>query len=422
MKSKYRNIDHRILGKDLKLYYTDPILGNGLILWTPRGSLIRKELQCFISEELNKQGYEEIFTPHIGKIQLYEQSGHFPYYQNSQFPPLKHDNQNLKQSYLLRAMNCPMHIKLYESEQRSYKNLPIKFYEFGTVYRWEQSGELNGLTRVRGFTQDDAHIFCNKNQIYQEIENCLLLIEKIFKILGINNYEIRLSLKDDNNNFKEKYIGDINLWNQAEKVLFNILKNLNMKFTIAKGHAAFYGPKLDFIVKDVINRDWQLGTIQIDYNLPQRFDLKYIGKDNNIYRPVIIHRAPFGSLERFLGLIIEHFSGDFPLWLAPEQIRIIPVHKEYVSYAKSILDKLKTNNIRAKIDDNNLNINLKIKKSEKLKIPYIIILGKKELETKSLSIRSRIDNSFKKNQSISIDNFIFKINNIIKQKILPNVI
>ncbi|MEZ5405414.1 MAG: threonine--tRNA ligase [Verrucomicrobiia bacterium] len=345
--------DHRKLGKELKLFHIDDAVGQGLVLWTPHGAIVRQELQNFISEELRKQGYSTVFTPHIGKLELYRTSGHFPYYQEAQYPPLiERDflhglasegcscadlsnrlNQGEVDGYLLKPMNCPHHIKIFASDPRSYRDLPVRLAEFGTVYRWEQSGELNGMTRVRGFTQDDAHLFCTEEQVANELKGCLALVSLVLRTLGMNDYRVRVGLRDVNS---DKYIGEAANWDKAEAACREAAQTLGVPFSEEAGEAAFYGPKIDFVVKDVIGREWQLGTVQVDYNLPIRFDLSYVGSDGQSHRPVMIHRAPFGSMERFCGLLIEHFAGAFPLWLSPEQVRIIPITDQQIEVAKKI--------------------------------------------------------------------------------------
>ena len=357
--------DHRKLGRDLRLFVIDDDVGQGLVLWTPNGSVIRQELQTFISEELRKQGYAQVFTPHIGKLELYKMSGHFPFYKESQFTPLIENeslarvlhegcscaemmvrlealsarlasqinartgretitpdrikpDEHLLDGFLLKPMNCPHHIKIFASQPHSYRDLPVRLAEFGTVYRWEQSGELNGMTRVRGFTQDDAHLFCTEEQVAQEVLGCLALVKIVLTTLGMSDYRVRVGLRDPDSN---KYIGQKENWDKAESACREAAKTLGVAFTEEPGEAAFYGPKIDFVVKDVIGREWQLGTVQVDYNLPVRFDLTYSGADNKAHRPVMIHRAPFGSMERFCGVLIEHFGGDFPVWLSPEQVQ-----------------------------------------------------------------------------------------------------
>jgi threonyl-tRNA synthetase len=403
--------DHRKLGKELKLFTINDEFGQGMILWLPRGAIIRQELQNFILEKLEKQGYQQVFTPHIAKLGLFKTSGHFPYYKESQFPPLPDreslekataSNQSCKEmfdnledgkadGFLLKPMSCPGHIIIYMSDQRSYRDLPFKIAEFGTVYRWEQSGELNGMTRVRSFTQDDAHIFCTQEQLHDEINGCLYLVKVIFKTLGMEKFRVRIGLRDKTSN---KYIGSDENWIAAEKALRAAAGELNVPFEVIDGEAAFYGPKIDFIVQDVIGREWQLGTVQVDYNLPERFKMSYIGSDNREYRPIMIHRAPFGSLERFVGLLIEHFGGDFPTWLAPEQVRIITLNDDLSTHANEILGELKKHGIRASIDGHSDKLNTKIRRAEVEKVPHMFILGAKEVESGTVSIRSRIDKNF----------------------------
>ena len=403
--------DHRTLGRDLGLFHIDDMVGQGLVLWKPKGAIIRQELEGFITSELTKQGYSQVYTPHIGKLDLFRISGHFPYYQDSQYPPIIHRDSMTQlaeegcsseelsnkldkgeiDGYLLRPMNCPMHISIYNSEQRSYRDLPIKLAEFGTVYRWEQSGELSGMTRVRGFTQDDAHLFLREDQLQDEIQGCLGLVKLVFSVLGMDDYRVRVSLRDPDS---DKYVGDAEGWNKAEEALRQAVRILGVEYVEELGEAAFYGPKIDFVVKDVIGREWQLGTVQVDYNLPERFDLSYVGSDNQNHRPVMIHRAPFGSMERFCGLLIEHFAGNFPTWLAPEQVRILPMNDDLISYADECLDEFKSLGIRATIDDQSAKLGAKIRKAETDKIPHMIILGKREAEEAKVSIRSRNNPSF----------------------------
>ena len=427
--------DHRKLGKELKLFHIDDSVGSGMILWTGRGSIIRNELQNFIIDELIKSGYEQVFTPHIGKLGLYRTSGHFPYYKESQFPPVvepgtieelatngnscaelsKQLDDGSIDGYLLKPMNCPMHIKIFDSQPHSYRDLPIRLFEFGTVYRWEQSGELNGMTRVRGFTQDDAHLFCTEDQLAKEIEGCLNLVKLVFNTLGMKDYRVRIGLRDIDSN---KYVGDSEQWDQAENALRKAAKDLEVDFTEEQGEAAFYGPKIDFVVKDVIEREWQLGTVQVDYSLPKRFDLSYIGADNEKHRPVMIHRAPFGSMERFCGLLIEHFAGNFPTWLAPEQVRILPMNDELVDAAKAIESQLSSAKIRCTVDEVADKLGAKIRKAEIAKVPHMIILGKKEAEAGKISVRSRAN---KELENISnTEDFISSLIEIIETKRLPD--
>ncbi len=403
-----RKRDHRRVGKDMGLFHIDEAVGQGLILWKPKGNTVRQELQAFIIEQLDKQGYTQVTTPHIGKLDLFKTSGHFPYYQESQFPPLieRDSLQSLatenatcstltKQletgdidGYLLRPMNCPMHIKIYDSEPHSYRDLPVRLAEFGTVYRWEQSGELNGMTRVRGFTQDDAHIFCTEEQLQDEIQGCLDLVKIVFGTLGMEEYSVRVSLRDPNS---DKYVGDPEDWAKAESALREAVKTLGVPYVEEEGEAAFYGPKIDFVVKDVIGREWQLGTVQVDYNLPVRFDINYIGSDNKPHRPVMIHRAPFGSMERFCGLLIEHFGGDFPTWLAPEQVRILPISDKVADYAAELLADLKAAGVRATADFNSEKLGAKIRLAELDKVPNTLVVGAKEAEERKVSVRSRFE-------------------------------
>lgn len=426
--------DHRTLGRDLGLFHIDDMVGQGLVLWKPKGAIIRQELEGFITSELTKQGYSQVYTPHIGKLDLFRISGHFPYYQDSQYPPIIHRDSMTQlaeegcsseelsnkldkgeiDGYLLRPMNCPMHISIYNSEQRSYRDLPIKLAEFGTVYRWEQSGELSGMTRVRGFTQDDAHLFLREDQLQDEIQGCLGLVKLVFSVLGMDDYRVRVSLRDPDS---DKYVGDAEGWNKAEEALRQAVRTLGVDYVEELGEAAFYGPKIDFVVKDVIGREWQLGTVQVDYNLPERFDLSYVGSDNQNHRPVMIHRAPFGSMERFCGLLIEHFAGNFPTWLAPEQVRILPMNDDLISYADECLDEFKSLGIRATIDDQSAKLGAKIRKAETDKIPHMIILGKREAEEAKVSIRSRNNPSF--DGTCDLKACADKIAEEIKAKSLP---
>jgi threonyl-tRNA synthetase len=403
-----RKRDHRKLGRDLQLFHIDEAVGQGLVLWTARGSVIRQELQDFIAEELRKQGYAQVFTPHIGKLGLYRTSGHFPYYKESQFSPIVERDameslaaegcscaelSNKVESgeadgFLLKPMNCPMHIKIFDSQPHSYRDLPIRLAEFGTVYRWEQSGELSGMTRVRGFTQDDAHIFCTEDQVETEIRGCLDLVKTVFSTLGMRDYRVRIGLRDPDSS---KYTGEAALWDKAEDALRAVAKTLDVPYSEEPGEAAFYGPKIDFVVKDVIGREWQLGTVQVDYNLPNRFDLSYVGADNQEHRPVMIHRAPFGSLERFTGVLIEHFAGNFPVWLAPEQVRILPITDDQLDAAHEIEAKLKAARIRCSIDSHSDKFGAKIRRAEMDRVPYMFVLGKNEVAEGNITIRSRVD-------------------------------
>jgi threonyl-tRNA synthetase len=467
--------DHRVLGKQLKLFTINSQVGSGLILWMPKGATVRGLLETFIKEELLKRGYQPVYTPHIGRLELYRTSGHFPYYRDSQFPPMyfrpvagtldlaqfrmaggeldeakqkffkdyfheahfiarayaaaktneeqlevvhRHVVEVLKtanidlpeyhkatnaadrakallgwleqqEGYLLKPMNCPHHIHIYKAEPRSYRDLPVRLAEFGTVYRFEQTGELNGMTRVRGFTQDDAHLFVTPEQIESEMRANIELVLFVLSSLGLDaDYRIRLGLRDPTS---DKYVGAAEDWNNAERILEDILHNLRMNYTAEKGEAAFYGPKIDFVVRDCIGREWQLGTVQLDYNLPKRFDLEYIGSDNKPHRPVMIHRAPFGSMERFLGILIEHFAGAFPLWLAPEQARVMVVSEKYSAYGRKVEAELRAKGFRVSGDYRPEKIGYKIREAQLEKVPYMLVVGEKEQTAGSVAVRDRVD-------------------------------
>ena len=426
--------DHRNLGKELGLFHIDEMVGQGLVLWKPNGAIVRQELEKFISEELAKQGYSQVYTPHIGKLDLYRTSGHFPYYQDSQYPPIIHRECLTKlaeegctcselsnklddgdiDGYMLKPMNCPMHIRIFRSEPRSYRDLPVRLAEFGTVYRWEQSGELNGMTRVRGFTQDDAHLFIREDQLQDEIQGCLGLVKLVFSILGMNDYRVRVSLRDPES---DKYVGSPEAWDKAEDALREAVKKLDVDYEEELGEAAFYGPKIDFVVKDVIGREWQLGTVQVDYNLPERFDLSYVGSDNKDHRPVMIHRAPFGSMERFCGVLIEHFGGNFPTWLAPEQVRILPMNDDLVTAAEQCAKEFSRVGVRTGIDRQAAKLGAKIRKAENEKIPHMIILGKREAEEGKVTIRSRSNPEL--DGTCDLEACIEQISTEIRTKALP---
>lgn len=466
--------DHRVLGKQLRLFTISPMAGSGLILWSPKGAMVRNFLETFIKDELIKRGYQPVYTPHIGKLDLYRTSGHFPYYRDSQYPPLyqnpaasaldlaqhrlaagpldedkeremaqfmevtefnvpgykeaKSQQEKLdavheyvlaimrdmqvdipdydkasnpqarseailgwlqeQEGYLLKPMNCPHHIQIYKSEPRSYRDLPVRLAEFGTVYRYEQTGELSGMTRVRGFTQDDAHLFVTPEQIDEELRSNLDLVFFVLKSLGLNDYRVRIGLRDPDST---KYVGSEEDWNAAEESLMNIVKSMDMNYSAEPGEAAFYGPKIDFVVRDCIGREWQLGTVQLDYNLPKRFDLEYIGSDNTTHRPVMIHRAPFGSMERFMGILIEHFAGAFPLWLAPEQARICPVSDKFNEYGQKIENELRAKGFRVKGDYRPEKVGYKIREAQVEKIPYMLVVGGKEQEAETVAVRDRVD-------------------------------
>jgi threonyl-tRNA synthetase len=398
--------DHRAINKKLHLFHIDETVGQGLILWTPNGSIVRRELEEFIRTELIKQGYVFVYTPHIGNLNLYKTSGHYPYYAESQFPPLierekvnalaregcscaEFSNRMGKgevEGFMLRPMNCPHHIKIFASQQRSYRDMPQRIAEFGTVYRYEQSGELTGLTRVRGFTVDDAHLFCREDQIPAEVMGCLSLVKLVLNTLGMSDYRVRVGLRDPDSS---KYVGEPANWDKAEKACRDAAASLGVPFAQEAGEAAFYGPKIDFIIKDAIGREWQLGTVQVDYNLPQRFDLSYIGPDNKPHKPVMIHRAPFGSMERFMGVLIEHFEGAFPTWLAPEQVRVLPISEKFMAYAEEVERALKDAGVRATVDRSDERVQAKIAAASEMKIPYLLIVGGKDRDARAVSVRLR---------------------------------
>jgi threonyl-tRNA synthetase len=378
--------DHRKLGQELELFMISPAVGSGLPIWLPNGSTVRIQLEDFLKAEQQKRGYQPVFTPHIGKIDLYKTSGHYPYYKDSQFPPLQfEDETGKKEEYLLKPMNCPHHHQIYAHKPRSYRDLPVRLAEFGTVYRYEQSGELNGLVRVRGFTVDDSHIYCTQEQLQDEICDVIELTSLVFSTLGFKDFKTRLSFRDKEN--KEKYGGTDEMWEQAEKDVKDAADKMNLDYFIGIGEASFYGPKLDFIVQDALGRSWQLGTAQVDYVMPERFDLTYTGADGQKHRPIIIHRAPFGSMERFVGILIENYAGNFPVWLAPVQVKVIPVSENSSDYAASVLAELKAQNIRAEVDLKSEKVGYKIREAESMKIPYMLVVGDKERENGSVSVR-----------------------------------
>ena len=391
--------DHRVIGHQLGLFTIDEQVGPGLILWKPRGAMVRTLLQDFLQNELFRRGYDVVYTPHIGKVDLYKTSGHYPFYSDSQFPTIKMKDGcgGGEDEYLLKPMNCPHHIKIYASQPHSYRDLPVRLAEFGTVYRFEQSGELSGMTRVRGFTQDDAHIFCTPDQVKDEFQATVELVQYVFKTFGFDDVHIRLSLRGtDDSAGGEKYAGSPEVWDRAQQELRDVLKEMGVSFTEEPGEAAFYGPKVDFVVRDVIGRQWQLGTVQLDYNLPERFKIEYIGSDNQPHRPVMIHRAPFGSMERFMAILIEHYAGAFPLWLAPEQIRVLPISEKFTGYANQVLDTLRetgeqtqTNGFRVTLDASDGRLQGKIRVAQDLKIPYMLVVGGRDEEAGTVSVRDR---------------------------------
>ncbi|MEN7549806.1 threonine--tRNA ligase [Rapidithrix thailandica] len=377
--------DHRKVGKELELFTFSEKVGQGLPLWLPKGTVLRERLEQFLRKAQVKAGYQPVVTPHIGGKQLYVTSGHYEKYGSDSFQPIKTPHED--EEFLLKPMNCPHHCEIYASRPRSYKELPVRFAEFGTVYRYEQSGELHGLTRVRGFTQDDAHIFCRPDQVKEEFVKVIDLVMYVFESLGFDDYTAQVSLRDPEN--KQKYIGDDELWERAEREIQEAAAEKELKTVVEYGEAAFYGPKLDFMVKDALGRKWQLGTIQVDYQLPQRFELEYIGADNQRHRPVMIHRAPFGSLERFVAILIENTGGNFPLWLAPEQFAILPISEKYHAFADELAGKLEVNDIRGSVDHRDEKIGRKIRDAEVQKVPYMLIVGEKEQETQSVSVRKK---------------------------------
>ncbi len=464
--------DHRVLGKKLGLFQIDPAVGQGLCLWLPKGATIRALLEDFIKKELVQRNYDPVYTPHIGRVELYETSGHFPYYRDSQFAPIYgHDAGRIidyciqklqadelepeqekvllqaasimgyeqkeyhnassneekiaalrkwekqQERYLLKPMNCPHHAQIYKSQPRSYRDLPVRLAEFGTVYRHEQTGELNGMLRVRGLTQDDAHLFCTPEQVEEEFRETMELVQFVLKSVGLNDFRVQLSVRDPNS---DKYVGSDENWNRAEASLRKVLTDSGLSFEVCEGEAAFYGPKADFMVRDAIGREWQLGTVQLDYNLPERFELEYVGADNKTHRPVMIHRAPFGSLERFVGMLIEHFAGAFPLWLAPEQLRILPVTDKVADYAKTLEERLKQEGFRVSCDLRSAKVNAKIRDAQLELIPYMLVVGPKEAEQNAVSVRDRIES--KDIGMMSIEEAIKKFRDEVNDKTIRQVI
>lgn len=493
--------DHRLLGKQLKLFTISPMVGSGLILWMPKGAIVRGILEGFIKDELIKRGYEPVYTPHIGRLELYRTSGHFPYYRDAQFPPMygrpaagaldlcqyrlalgevgenkekawadymkqahfipkdyeQHATQAGKleavhqmavqimktmqielpdyhaakdyksraevllkwlmdqEGFLLKPMNCPHHIHIYKAEPRSYRDLPVRLAEFGTVYRYEQTGELNGMTRVRGFTQDDAHLFVTPEQVEAEMQSNIDLVLFVLKSLGLTDYRVRVSLREPGS---DKYVGDPANWGTAEATLIDIVKRSGMNHSLEPGEAAFYGPKIDFVVRDCIGREWQLGTVQLDYNLPERFQLEYVGADNKTHRPVMIHRAPFGSMERFMGILIEHFAGAFPLWLAPEQVRVVPISEKFNEYGKSIEAQLKAAGYRVTGDYQPEKMGAKIRLAQLDKVPYMLVVGEKEMAANTVAVRDRVDGDL---GSMSMDDLLKRLEKEVKEMTIRQV-
>lgn len=381
--------DHRRLGQQLELFTTSQDVGQGLILWMPKGAALRQTLETFLRNKLVEYGYHSVYTPHIGKLELYKTSGHFPYYKDSQFPPIhmcEHsgESEDSEEGYLLKPMNCPHHIKIYDATPKSFRDLPYRLAEFGTVYRYEQSGELSGMTRVRGFTQDDAHLFVTPEQLEEELEKTVELTLFVLRSLEFNDYRIRFGKRDPES---DKYGGSPEQWDRAEANIRNVLTRMNIDFVEEVGEAAFYGPKIDFVVKDCLEREWQLGTVQVDYVLPERFELTYTGSDGEPHRPIMIHRAPFGSFERFVGILIEHFAGNFPAWLAPVQARVLPVVDEVLPYAEEVHALLKDSGVRVELDRRSEKIGYKIRSAEVEKVPFMLIVGKREAENRGVSLR-----------------------------------
>ena len=474
--------DHRTLGKQLRLFTISQMVGSGLILWMPKGATVRGLLETFIKDELLKRGYQPVYTPHIGRLELYRTSGHFPYYRDAQYPPLflhplgqtidtwltllegdkltpevemsflsilekagkdmtdvpgepmatvqlymaalndkakKVDALkgwvNRQEGYLVKPMNCPHHIQIYKAEPRSYRDLPVRLAEFGTVYRFEQTGELSGMTRVRGFTQDDAHLFVTPEQIEAEVGANIDLVLFVLSSLGLSDYRVRVGLRDPNS---DKYVGLAEDWQKAEQTLIELVKSRGMNYSAEAGEAAFYGPKIDFVVRDCIGREWQLGTVQLDYNLPKRFELEYIGKDNAVHRPVMIHRAPFGSMERFMGILIEHFAGAFPLWLAPEQARVMPVSEKFTDYGKKVEAELKAAGFRVSGDYRPEKIGYKIREGQLEKIPYMLVVGDKEQTAGNVAVRDRVDGDL---GAMSIAELVKRLSDEVREKKIREV-
>jgi threonyl-tRNA synthetase len=402
--------DHRKLGKELDLFTFSKRVGQGLPLWLPKGAALREQLESFLKKAQKKAGYEQVVTPHIGQKELYVCSGHYEKYGADSFQPIHTPAEG--EEFLLKPMNCPHHCEIYNARPWSYKDLPKRYAEFGTVYRYEQSGELHGLTRVRGFTQDDAHIFCTPDQLDEEFKKVIDLVLYVFGSLGFENFTAQISLRDQEN--RSKYIGSDENWEKAENAIIKAATEKGLSTVVEYGEAAFYGPKLDFMVKDALGRSWQLGTIQVDYNLPERFELTYKGSDNEMHRPIMIHRAPFGSMERFIAILLEHTAGNFPLWLMPNQVAILTLSEKYEKYAKKVFNLLEINEIRSLIDDRNETIGKKIREAELNKYPYLLILGDEEERNGTVSVRVKGQDG-KTNQTLSIESFIEFIKTEIKK-------
>jgi threonyl-tRNA synthetase len=406
--------DHRKLGKELELFTFSQKVGQGLPMWLPKGAALRERLENFLKKRQRRDGYDQVITPHIGNKELYITSGHYEKYGADSFQAIKTPDPN--EEFLLKPMNCPHHCEIFKSKPRSYKDLPARFAEFGTVYRYEQSGELHGLTRVRGFTQDDAHIFCTEDQVKEEFKKVIDLVIYIFKALDFKNFKAQISLRDPNN--PAKYIGTDENWAKAEQAIIEAAAEKELPTFVELGEAAFYGPKLDFMVQDALGREWQLGTIQVDYNLPERFELEYTGSDNQKHRPVMIHRAPFGSMERFVAVLLEHCAGDFPLWLTTDQVAILPISDKYNDYAQNVSELLNNSDIRAFVDDRNEKIGKKIRESELKKIPFMLIVGEQEAESNQVSVRQRGEGD---KGSMSVRDFEQIVRQAIENELSTNV-
>ncbi len=402
--------DHRKLGKELELFTFSEKVGSGLALWLPKGAMLRERLQNFLQKAQIESGYLPVITPHIGSKQLYVTSGHWEKYGKDSFRPITTPQEG--EEFMLKPMNCPHHCEIYKSSPRSYKDLPLRLAEFGTVYRYEQSGELHGLTRVRGFTQDDAHLFCRPEQVLEEFKKVIDLVLYVFKSLDFHNYTAQISLRDQED--RSKYIGSDENWEIAEKAIMIAAEEKGLKTVVEYGEAAFYGPKLDFMVKDALGRSWQLGTIQVDYNLPERFELEYIDSDNSRKRPVMIHRAPFGSLERFVAVLIEHCAGNFPMWLAPIQLKVLPISEKYSEYAHFVANELKKHDIRGEVDDRNEKIGKKIRDTELMKVPYMLIIGEKEMNEGKVAVRKHGEGD---KGAVPLEEFISTIKEIVNEQL-----
>jgi len=410
MLEKARERDHRKLGRELELFTFSPKVGMGLPLWLPKGAALRQRLEDFLKKELKTRGYDMVMSPHIGNVELYKTSGHYYKYAEDSFRPITTPQEG--EEFMLKPMNCPHHVEMYNFKQYSYKDLPVRMAEFGTVYRYEQHGELHGLTRVRSFTQDDAHVFCRPDQLKDEFKAIIDLVLYIFKLFDFKDFTSQVSLRDPDNH--DKYIGTDENWDKAEKAIIEAADEKGLKTVVETGEAAFYGPKLDFIVKDALGRDWQLGTVQIDYNLPERSNLEYKGSDNENHQPIMIHRAIFGSMERFVAVMIEHTGGKFPLWLTPEQAVILPISDKFNDYAKKVSKLLKNYDIRSLIDDRNEKIGRKIRDNELKRIPFLLIVGEQEAENQSVSVRKQGQGD---QGAMSIESFADMINQEVKNEI-----